>query len=127
MAMNISHIWIGVFDSGAPDDYFVEHYSDDDDAPINLFAAEQDETFYDHDWLEISFVDASESTDVRLFVDGHSYSEDYLDAVVEKAAGLGIERINVFVLADKNEFSSPRSVVGEKYRLEYLGEFTCNT
>lgn len=127
MAMDISHIWVGVFDSDAPDDYFVEQYSDDDDAPLNRFAAEQGETFYDHDWLEISYLDASESIDVRSFVDGHSYSKDYLDAVVAKTAALGIDRINVFVLADKNEFSDPKTITGDNYRLEYLGKFNCNT
>ena len=127
MAMDISHIWVGVFASDAPDDYFVEQYSDDDDAPLNQFAAEQGENFYDNDWLEISYLDASESEDVRSFIDGHSYSDDYLDAVVEKTTLLGIDQINVFVIADKGEFSDPKTVKGDNYRLEYLGEFKCDT
>lgn len=126
MPMDVSHIWIGVFASDAPEDYFVENYRDDD-APINRFAEEQGETFYDHDWTEISYLDASEASDIRSFIDGHSYSGDYLEAVSECAAALGIEKINVFVLADKNEFDNPRSVMGTNYRLEYLGEFHCNT
>lgn len=126
MAMEISHIWIGVFASDAPEDYFVEHYGDDD-APINRFAEEQGETFYDHDWTEISYLDAAEASDIRSFVEGHSYSDDYIEAVCKRATAIGIEKINVFVLADKNEFEHPRSVAGPNYRLEYLGEFKCNT
>jgi hypothetical protein len=44
---------------------------------------------------------------------------------VKKAAELGIAEANVFVLADKDEFASPRSVTGPGYKLWYLGEFIC--
>lgn len=126
MAMEVSHVWIGVFASDAPEDYFVEHYGIDD-TPINRFAEEQGEKSYDHDWVEISYLEASEASDIRSFIDGHSYSPDYIDAVCERSWALGIDKINVFVLADKNEFGNPRSVIGTNYRLEYLGEFNCNT
>ncbi|MBD1912964.1 MULTISPECIES: immunity 22 family protein [unclassified Leptolyngbya] len=126
MAMEVSHIWIGVFASSAFEDYFMEHYGDDE-APINRFAEEQGEVFYDHDWIEISYLDDSEASDIRSFVAEHSYSENYLDAVCERAVALRVDRINVFVIADKNEFDNPRSVTGTNYRLEYLGEFNCFT
>ena len=48
-------------------------------------------------------------------------------AVCTRAAPLGIEKINVFVFANKSEFDNPRSVIGTNYRLEYLGEFQYNT
>lgn len=119
-----AQIWIGIFEDNAPEDYFVEMYSDDDDAPLNQFAKEQGETFYDHDWLEVSNVDMSESTDVRSFVSGHSYSDQYVDEVCERARSKGIDSINVFVMCvEEDEFSNPRSATGDGYRLEYLGEF----
>ena len=62
---------------------------------------------------------------VRDLVAGHSYSESYLDAVVKKAAELGISEANVFVLANKDQFTTPRSVTGTGYKLWYLGEFEC--
>ncbi len=126
MELEVCHIWIGVFASDAPEDYFEEQYGDDD-APINRFAAEQGESFYDHDLTEISYLDAVDAADIRSFVAGHSYSDDYPDTVCQRGAALGIKNINVFVLADKNEFENPRTVVGPNYRLEYLGEFKCST
>lgn len=116
-------IWLGQFGPDAPEDYFEERY-EDDDGWISQFAREQGEKRYDHDFVEISFVDDMES--VRSFVAGHSYHDTYLEAVVERAAALNIERINVFVLAGKNQFQRPRSASGPGYRLEYLGKFPCH-
>jgi hypothetical protein len=124
MPMEVSHIWLGQF-SREVLDYFEEHYRDrGDDDPLSQFAGEQGETWYDHDWVEISCLYELQS--VRSLVDGHSYSASYLDLVLAKAAELGITEVNVFILADKGEFSRPRSVSGTGYRLWYLGEFTCD-
>ena len=125
MPMENSHIWLGQFLPGSPDDFFEEQYGRDDGEPLSQFAGSQGETWYDHDWIEISFLDDLES--VRSLVEGHSYSETYLDAVVAQAATLGIEQANVFILADKEQFAAPRSVNGPNYRLWYLGEFRCGT
>ena len=128
MATHLSHVWIGVFDDDAPDDDFEEHDNqDDEDAPLNQFAADQGETWYDHDRVEFSFVDITEAKDVRSLVVGRSYSDDYVDAVVAKAAALDITAINVFVLAEQDEIDHPRSVARAGLRLEFLGEFSCNT
>src|SRR5262245_41484337 len=122
MPMEVSHIWLGQFSREVLDRYFEEHYGDDD-APLSQFADEQGETRYDHDWVEMSCPYELES--VRSLVEGHSYSASYLDLVLAKAAELGITEVNVFILADRGEFSRPRSVSGPGYRLWYLGEFTC--
>ena len=48
--MDTAHIWLGQFaDESALDEYFVEQMDDDDDTPINQFAADQGVPFYDHD------------------------------------------------------------------------------
>lgn len=118
-----AHVWIGVFEDNAPEDYFVEQY-DEDDAPLNQFAAEQNEDYYDHDWIEISYLDLAESEDVRSFVDGHSYCEHYIDDVCIRAESAGLETINVFVLCvQQDEFDNPKTASGDGYRLEYLGMF----
>jgi hypothetical protein len=121
MRMKISHIWLGQFGPDAPSSYFEEQYIDDDTL-ISQFAADQGERFYDHDFVEISFL--KDLCQVRTLVDGHSYSQEYLELVVEKASDFGINEANVFVLADRLEFSAPRSVAGSSYRLWYLGEFS---
>ncbi|HEY1189878.1 MAG TPA: immunity 22 family protein [Gemmata sp.] len=94
------------------------------DSPPSQFGAEQEQPYsFDYDFVEISFVD--EPRPIRDFVDGHSYSGSYLDAVARKAAEAGITEANVSVLADKGQFESPRSATGPGYELWYLGEFTC--
>ena len=117
-----SHIWLGLFSPDAPEDYFVQKWVDDE-PPKSQFGAGQEQAVFDDDFVEISF--PNEPRPVRALVDGHSYSESYLDAVVHKARELGITEANVFVLADKDQFKHPRSVSGPSYKLWYLGEFAC--
>ena len=116
-------IWIGRFESTAPKDYFAAQYTEDD-APINQFAAEQGEHYFDYDWVEISYFDFEKADEVRSFVDGHSFSEQYINDVCKRAESLGLLEINVFVVCIKQgEFDSPRSASGDGYRLEYIGSF----
>jgi Immunity protein 22 len=122
MSEHLFHIWLGLFGPEAPDNYFVQEYLDDE-TPQSQFGAEQGQHSFDYDFVEISF--PNEPRPVRALVDGHSYSESYLDVVVQKAIELGINQANVFVLANKDEFESPRSVNGPGYELWYLGEFVC--
>ena len=124
MPMDVSHIWVGRFGPEAPATYFVQQAADDD-SPRSQFGADQGERWFDHDWVEISFLDEPQS--VRTLVDGHSYSASYLDAVVARAADLGVTEANVFVLADEEQFSDPRSVAGPGYQLWYLGTYRCDT
>ncbi|MCG8456114.1 MAG: immunity 22 family protein [Holophagales bacterium] len=121
--METVHIWLGVFASeDALDSYFDERMHDDDETPMNDFAADQGKVFYDHDWVERSF---GEGGDLRSLIAGHSYSESYLENVVEEAKGKRITRANTFIMADIREFPSPRSADGKDYRLWYLGDFPC--
>lgn len=118
----VCHIWLGLFGPDAPQTYFVQEYRDDE-TPQSQFGAEQEQPCFDYDLVEISF--PNDPRPVRALVDGHSYSESYLDAVVQQASEIGIAEANVFILADKEEFESPRSVSGPGYKLWYLGEFVC--
>jgi hypothetical protein len=123
MAEYLCHIWLGSFGPGAPENYFVQEYTDDD-TPPSRFGAEQHQPYsFDYDFVEITFLDNPRP--VRDLVDGHSYSGSYLDAVAQKAAEVGITEANVFVLANKDQFESPRSAAGPDYKLWYLGEFAC--
>lgn len=97
-------------------------YADDaGETPINKFAQEQGETFYDDDSVERSFNDAG---DLQALIKGHSNSKNYIENVMSLAASQELLKVNVFVMADKEEFDSPRSVNGERYTLWYLGEFS---
>jgi hypothetical protein len=122
MQKHLSHIWLGLFGPESPETYFVQKY-EEDETPQSQFGAEQEQPYFDYDFVEISF--PNDPRPVRELVDGHSYSESYLESVVKKAAELGISEANVFVLADKDEFAATRSVTGPGYKLWYLGEFVC--
>ena len=123
MPMEISHIWLAVFPSEtAFDEYFAESYSEDDESPINAFARDQGQNYYDHSWVERTF---TKDADLRGVIDGHSYSDDYIDKVIQKASADQIESANTFIMADVEEFSSPRSVEADAYRIWYLGKYEC--
>ena len=125
MPMETSHIWVAHFPSEKYlDEYFEEIYDEEDeDTPINRFAEDQGESFYDHDWVERSFCD---SGDLKDLIINHSYAEDYIEKVIEIANANNLSGVNTFIMADKEEFSSPKSVDGDKYTIWYLGEFECN-
>jgi hypothetical protein len=125
MEEHLCHIWLGLFGPSAPETYFVQKYVDDETPPSRFGAEQQQPYSFDYDFVEISF--PNDPRPVRELVDGHSYSESYLDAVVRKATELGITEANVFVLANKDEFESPRTVTGPGYKLWYLGEFACRS
>lgn len=118
------HLWIGQLDGTKHEHYFADRPPEDEDGFMhNQFARDQGELAIDYDFTEISFLD--DMQDVRSFVDGHSYSESYIDAVVALAGKSDMKQINAFVLANAKEFSNPHSVSRDGLRLEYLGEFDC--
>ena len=125
MPMEKCHIWLARFASEeALDAYFEENYDkEDDDEPINKFALDQGETFYDHDWVERSFEGGG---DLRTLIDGHSYSENYIDEVIKLAGERKIEGANAFIMADRNEFENPKAVEAADYQLWYVGVFSCD-
>ncbi len=128
MPMAKSHIWIGSFPSEqAVEGYFEEVYDENDEdrehTPLNKFAADQGERSYDHDWVEHGY---SRAGNLRELIKGHSYSENYIDQVIQVATTRGITTGNTFILADEAEIASPRSVDHADYRLWYLGIFRCN-
>lgn len=121
MKTEISHIWLGLFSKDAPSNFFAERYDREDDEPLSLFSESQGEIWYDHDFVEISYL--HEPLQVASLVMGHSYSEQYLEGVLSKASAIEVEKANVFVLASKRTFEQARSAEGVGYKLWYLGEY----
>ena len=109
-------------EEGAARDANDEYADDGDELPINKFAEEQGETFYDDDRLERSFHD---SRTLRELIAGHTSSEDYIEQVISYAESQGLSEVNVFIIADKEEFETPRAVNGDRHTLWYIGEFGC--
>jgi hypothetical protein len=123
MPMETSHVWVGMFESEEQLDAYFEEQYEDDDAPINRFAADQGEMYYDHDWVERAFC---QSGDLHKLIDGASYSCDYMQDVIVAATKLGIQSANTFILADSEEFDDPKAVDTAERRLWYIGKFKCH-
>src|SRR5581483_7295599 len=64
---------------------------------------------------EISYL--NQPLAAEALIAGHSYSDQYLEAVLSKASSIGIKEANVFVMASKRLFDSPRSVDGGSFKL----------
>ena len=104
------------------DAYFEERILDDDETPMNDFTRDQGDVFYDHDWVERSFMNDGGLT---ALITGHSYSDDYMPQVIDIARSRVIIDANAFIMADAEEIPSPRSVAGADYQIWYIGKFKC--
>jgi hypothetical protein len=123
MPMETSHVWLGMFESEDQLDAYFEEQYEDDDTPINRFAADQGEMYYDHDWVERAFC---KSGDLRELLEDASYSDDYIQEVIAAARERGIQSANTFILGDAQEFDDPKAVSATDYRLWYIGRFKCH-
>lgn len=119
---NSVDIWVGKFKSKKDfSGYLAETYGEDDNRPISQFAADLGETFYDHDFIESTFVKVPYDH-AELFA-GLSYSKSYFEAAKAKIEEFGIDDANVVILSFENGIASPRSATGDRYQLQYLGSF----
>jgi Immunity protein 22 len=116
-------VWIGVFGtSEAIDAYLAETYSDDDDElPISIFAAEQRQWFYDHDFLEVAPVPPGESFAATLR--RLSFAASYVDAVSGAWDRAGRPEGDAIVLAFGGAIRAPKSTTSAHCRMIYLGRF----
>lgn len=122
MLINDAHIWVAQFVSEeALEEYMEEVYDeDDDDAPISQFAADQGESFYDHDLVYGQY---HEAPTTEALVDGWGFPEESVAVVVDAINQLNLSNANTCFVADKDEFSNPKSVKGDGYQLWYVGQF----
>ena len=117
MEMDRCHFWLGRFtDQAEVDDYFEETVPYPEDAPINLFAADQGKRFYDHDRV---FAELHAGGDLGAILDAVRAPAGPRAAVLAAAARVGFA-CNAVVVADEGEFFDPVSVAGPP-RLEYIG------
>lgn len=122
MLINDAHIWVAYFHSeDALERYMEESYDEDNDnAPISQFAADQGESFYDHDLVYAQFHDAPSPSDL---IQGWGFPDDAVATVVEAIIRLNAPNANTCFVADKEEFANPRSIKGDGYELWYVGQF----
>lgn len=129
MVLEDAHLWIGRFDSsGRWQAYLEEHYDDGpDERPLSQFAADQNEVWYDHDWIECNFSgeslsDSAEADATALFSE-LSYASSYIDAAVADAMRAPLVGANACISINSDEISNPRSVTGDGYELRFVGTY----
>ncbi|CZF86954.1 hypothetical protein [Grimontia marina] len=112
-----AHFWVAKTSLNDISVIFKETYSEDD-SPINEFACQQDELFYDHDFFYIE--DLSHGID-NFFLSAGIPTENQkpiLDAL--KPHLLNATHI---VVGDSSDFKSPRSCVIGSSQFTYVGMF----
>ena len=117
------HIWLGIFDSSDRFGQFMaEDYDRDyDEQPINEFCASQNETWYDHDWIE-SFYNPRRTA--KSLLGNVSYSTQFKHAAAGVAADLNLTDPNAVIVIDSGEIGKPVSAKGEGYELVNRPGFT---
>lgn len=91
-------LWLGsVVSKTEFEGYFAEHYDDDDDdAPINEFARDLGQAFYDHDLQELAWHPAPRP--INALLAGHSWAESFVDAVIVACREADLNEANAVVL-----------------------------
>jgi WD40 repeat protein len=113
-------IWVGQgvtkkqFQSYAVD----EDDSEDDDVPLNGFAKDAGDTFYDHDFIEAEWLGAKPKA-LGAALGGFSHADSFLDAVLKLGKKKGIDTANALVLLYDTALSPARWPKGSP--LVYLG------
>ncbi len=123
-----AHVWIARFASEDDlDEYMEETFADENDdsedveePPISRFAADQGEQFYDHDMVYAQF---HAQPDARTLIEGWGFPDDAIEAVLNVIGRLNAKDANTCFVADKDEFTEPKSVQGDGYELWYIGQF----
>jgi len=114
-------IWLGTIATHERyEHYLAEEY--DDDAAISEFAADQEQQFYDHDFVEASFHESHAA--LRELLSRHSFSSSYIPAA--ERVDCALAGANVVILTFGDTIERPRAVKKPGVELAYLGRFTCD-
>lgn len=128
------HVWFGKFDSKLRyQNFLLEHYSEnEDDTPLNEFAASQGEVWYDHDWLECQFFEGDDWEE-KFFYSGSPLQVASVNEIVAIAKNLSSTSYNAFFsyiephcTPNSIEFSDPVSYKSEEAELLFIGSFEPN-
>ena len=125
---DVVSVWVGVVPkSEIPEDYFEEHYSDDDGDPFNAFSTDFGFGFYDHDFVEPAGSEDGSVVPIEDALADASYSKSYRGAVAKRAAELGITRSSfVFLMFNFKYDPAVTKITASKY-FKFIGVFPFDT
>ena len=119
------HFWVGrfetqnlYFDFVAEDESLYE-LEDSDDAPISKFAKSQGEIWIDHDFMETGFEEPTD--DIKKQFSKYSYAYNWGEELERRCSTLKLDNINTLIFLNQDQISSPTSVEGAGFKLEYIG------
>lgn len=115
----------GFFDFFAEDDDYYNEENDTEEKFLSAFAQSQGETWLDHDLMEPGFSTTGSSFKEKF--KSASYASNWADALQLRSGHLNIDAINTVVMMDQGEIEAPRSVKGDGFFLEYIGEIEFTT
>ena len=139
----LSQIWLGTASDEAALHAFMEerkaYYSDENEdaegtdrhIALSAFADSQDETSYDHDFLEYGFAKRGDTLEDRFA--GHSWVEQWAPILREMRPRAEIEAASAYVqmgmdvserFGVSREIAQPRDIDEGAVRLRYVGEIT---
>ena len=126
--INHAHIWLAQFASKKRFQQYLKEVVtrlDEDKTPINELAADQRVVFYDHDLVYAEFM--SKPT-IEKLISCWGFSEaGVVDVLAKVQKKKKYAMSNACIVADKAEFSKPRSASGDGYEVWYIGSFEqCN-
>lgn len=111
-------VWIGTVSDQETLDRFLEETHSDDNAPISQFAVSQNDWFYDHDFLEVSYF--SNKTNLQDALESMSFGPSYASEV---RATAGRRKFNVIFLMINEFFDKPISISRDGIQADYIGRF----
>ena len=119
----IIDIWVGRFVSEADADAFFEESFTEEGDSTSTFARQMRQDWYDQDFVERSYLNASQ-TDLPVALRQHSFSSSYAQPAATAAGRL--RPFNSVLLVWNKEIEQPLSVEGEQFELQYIGRFDCD-
>ena len=115
------HIWLGQFSTKEEFYQYIQvDYSDD--GPINRFIQDQGQLFYDEDFGESEFFDAS-FKDFHKFITLFSYGDQIVDELIKRTFAVKLIGMNALIMLELGELDKPQTVVNEDYEVHYMGTF----
>ena len=90
--------------------------------PISQFAADQGESYFDQNKIEMGF--SHNAATIADLVEGFSYSQQYVVELQKRADALGLSGINVFAFVTSGPIREPRSFRSELFEGHYVGKIT---
>lgn len=120
-SFKVVDVWVGTFTSLESFEAYLSESYEGEDEPISRFAADQEQSFYDHDFLQAELREPT--TDLVGLMEGAQGLHLFVLPATAAYRRLGVGPVNAYLLVYGMQIHQPRSVEGPGYHLDYLGQF----